>query len=145
VLFYWVTTAYGTYNAARRQTDRSWRTLAMALDQRYEHYEAAIERAAAEEAIDRAAAERWQAARDSFSRTTLTAHQVEAAQTLEATIATLPRPYRLPEDDSPQLRELYNDYVAAVQNQHKVAQHAGSRLLKLMLNLPEPPEFSLAD
>lgn len=145
LLFYWVTTAYGTYNAARRQTDRTWRTLATALDKRYEQYEAAIKRAAAEEKIDRAAADRWQAARDRFKRTTLAAHQVEAARTLEASIAALPRSERLPDDDAPQLREPYTDYVAAVQNQRQVARHAGSRLLKLMLSLPEPLEFSLAE
>ncbi len=35
-LFYWVTMAYSSYNAARRQTDREWRELATLLEARYE-------------------------------------------------------------------------------------------------------------
>ncbi|MGN6547894.1 MAG: hypothetical protein ACTHK7_22865 [Aureliella sp.] len=145
LLFYWVTTSYGTYNAARRQTDRTWRALAAVLDERYQQYDARLAQALAEKQIDAATEQRWKETRDSFSRTTLAGHQVEAAQTLEAAIAQLPPALRLPEDDSPELHKLTGDYAAAVATQRQVGQTAGSRMLKLMLSLPEPPEFKLAE
>ena len=143
-LFYWVATSYASYNAARRQTDRSWRELAVLLGERYRQYDAQVDQALAEKELDAEQAERWRSARDSFSRTTLISHQAEAAQTLEAVIAQLPASFRLPEQDSPRVRELSSLYSSAAERQMEVGGSSGSQMLKLMLHLPDPPHFSLA-
>lgn len=144
-LFYWVTTAYGTYNASRRQTDIAWRSLATVLDARYKQYDEAVTSAASTGSIEGLTSERWQVARDAFSRTTLSSHQIAAARDLEKIVEMLPAELRdAASDNADSLKSSADNYAKAVAIQRSVGHKTGSQLLKQMLVLPDPAEFQLA-
>ena len=172
-LFYWVTTAYSGYNAARRHTDRIWRDLASQLEPRYRRWDKQIAQAVDAHQLDMRIGERWHSARERFSATTLAYPQIEAAQALEQILVSLPtearpkaadtsqssapQPAAQPASTSPtnsqQSNSLqvgadqsldYQPFLTAVAAQRAVGQTLGSRMLKLMLNLPDPPTFQPA-
>jgi hypothetical protein len=144
-LFYWFTMAYADYNAARRKTDRAWRELVPGLDVRYRAYDLNIAQRIDNREIEAQTAQEWLAARDRFSGTVLTAHQIPAAQSLEDLIAALPPSPVANQPDPLPLLKLSNEYTQAAVNQQVVGQSLGSKLLKLFLNLPEPHEFDIAN
>ena len=144
-LFYWVTLAYSAYNAARRETDRTWRELAPELSLRYRDLDRSIAEANDAREIDPQSLYKWAAARDAFSGTSQSLGQIEAAQTLEQLVASMPARVRGSQRPSPELERLAANYSSAATNQRAVGHRAGSRLLKTMLNLPDPPEFQITE
>ena len=145
VLFYWVTMAYTEYNAARRETDRTWRELAPELDRRYQAIDDRLARADETLQITPEFAQQWRETRDAFSRTSQALRQIQAAERLEALIATLPLELRDVQPPASRLAQLTSKYSVAAAKQRAVGATSGSRLLKLMLSLPEPTEFRLAE
>lgn len=148
-LFYGFTTAYANYNAARRQTERCWRELATILDLRYRRWDVVIDRSVEAGKVAPQTVERWRAGRDRFSGTALPAQQVPAAQSLEELIGLLPSELssELPADakGNGELKKLTDEYSQAFANQKRVGQSLGSRMLKLLLNLPDPSEFGVME
>lgn len=143
-MFYWVTTAYSDYNAARRETDRTWRAMAVELDVRYRHFDNQFEQAFANKTIDAEVAGDWRRNRDAFARTAQSTRQIEEAQKLEDTIEVLSHNVVVPAVGTAHLHQLADLYEQAAGQQRTLGRSAGSRLLKSMLNLPEPEPFRLA-
>ncbi|MCC6511639.1 MAG: hypothetical protein IT423_21245 [Pirellulaceae bacterium] len=142
-LFYWVTVAYGAYNAARRQTDSTWHTLATELDLRYRSIDKRVAQGVDATEIDMRLGEKWRVARDKFSGTSLNSLQITAACELEELIDQLPKP-AMAQPASDPLQRALEDFNQAANAQRNVGQTAGSKLLKLLLNLPDPPKFELS-
>ena len=144
-LFYWFTTSYANYNAARRQTERAWRTLVVELDLRYRQWDIAVARGVDANAIDMRLGERWRTARDRFMGTALPAIQIPAAQAIEQLIDEIPD--QITSDGPPDRSkavELSEDYAQSASQQYDTGKSTGSRMLKLILNLPDPPTFELS-
>ena len=144
-LFFWVATAYGTYNAARRQTDRAWRELAPELRMRYRALDASIAEAVGDERLEPDIAAKWTAAHDTFSGTSQSRFQLVAAQKLEQLVAGLPSELRTQHPISLRAAELARAHAEAAAHQRAVGQTWGSRLLKSMLYLPEPEDLVLVE
>ncbi len=141
-LFYWVTTAYGSYNATRRQTDRDWRELASALELRYQAFDKRVATGVSDQTVDPKLAEQWRAARDAFVGTGIVSLQVDAARQVEQLIDQLPGPLQQ-EPVSDDLSSALAQYQQSSVHQREVGSSLGSKVLKLLLNLPDPHEFSL--
>lgn len=142
-LFYAFTTAYANYNAARRQTERCWRELADELNQRYQRLDLEIARSVDAGQVEINMREQWRSTRDRFSGTSLSSHQIAAAQALEALVGQLQLKIQLNEQEANTYKKLAEEYSLASSKQTRVGQSLGSRMLKLLLNLPDPPEFVL--
>lgn len=139
-LFYWVTTAYSVYNAARRQTDRDWRELATLLETRYRELDQRITEANPS-VVDPQLRDDWKAARDQFQGTGISRLQIDSAEKVEAIVARLPE--SLATTPSAELAGARAKYDQSAQQQRAIGQTAGSKLLKVMLNLPDPKDFAL--
>ncbi len=135
--FYWLTTAYAAHNAARRETERRWRELATVLAERYRALDGVIAKGVDSREVDMRLGERWRSLRDRFSGTGLSVQQAAAAEELETLMSQLPA--SLADEPTETLREASHRYTAAVEHQKQLGRTAGSRMLKLMLNLPDPP------
>lgn len=142
-LFYWVTTAYTTYNAARRQTDRDWRALATLLENRYREFDQRITAAVEQQKIEAQLGEQWRAARDAFTGTGISDRQIESATKVEAVIDSLPDSIAAGQSESAELKQAVEKYELSAQQQRQIGQTAGSKLLKIMLNLPDPKDIEL--
>ena len=142
-LFYWVTTSYSTYNAARRQTDRDWRELATLLESRYAAIDQRIAQAAAQQNIDDKLLAEWRAARDTFKGTGISGLQIASAEKVESVIDQLPKSIDASDTLSPELSSSLEKYESSAKKQREIGGTTGSRLLKIMLNLPDPKDISL--
>ncbi len=150
--FYAVVNSYAAYNAARRQTDSSWRELAGKLDIRYRQLDRLIAKGVDGGTIDMRLGEKWRSVRDAFSGTSLSNQQTAAACELESLLAQMPQQVIASDAETDsgakptsELIEAVEKYQAAAANQREIGQTAGSRLLKSMLILVEPPKFELAE
>lgn len=142
-LFYWVTTAYTTYNAARRQTDRDWRALATLLENRYREFDQRISAAVEQQKVDAQLGDQWRVARDAFTGTGISDRQIESATKVEAVIDSLPDSIANGQSESDELKQAAEKYELSAQHQRQIGQTAGSKLLKIMLNLPDPKDIKL--
>ena len=141
-LFYWVTTAYTTYNAARRQTDRDWRELATLLEARYRTIDERI--ASVEQPnLDKQLVDDWRSARDSFTGTGISGLQIQSAEKIESVIERLPDSIPAKDTLGEDLKNAVAKYEVSANHQRAVGQTLGSRLLKVMLNLPDPTDIVL--
>lgn len=143
-LFYWVTTSYSVYNAARRQTDRNWRELATLLESRYRTVDVRLS-AAEQPAIDTALVEQWRSARDQFTGTGISGLQMDSAVKVEAVLSQLPETVVAATEPSEELKSAIAKYDQSAIAQRAIGKTAGSRLLKVMLNLPDPKDFEVHD
>ena len=141
-LFYWVTTAYTTYNAARRQTDRDWRELATLLETRYRKLDERLA-SVGEPNLDKQLIEDWRAARDTFTGTGISGLQIQSAEKVEAVIERLPDAISAKDTLGDELNSALVKYEESAKHQRAVGQTLGSRLLKVMLNLPDPKDIVL--
>ncbi len=137
-LFYWVTTSYSTYNAARRQTDRDWRELATLLEVRYRTINERVATVA-----DESIARQWRTARDQFTATGISQLQIQSAREAEAVIGELPQTVTTEDTVSEELKLAVDKYEQSADHQRAVGRTLGSRLLKVMLNLPDPIDIEL--
>lgn len=141
-LFYWVTTSYSAYNAARRQTDRDWRELATLLETRYRILDQRIG-PADQPTVEAKLSQEWRAARDAFTGTGISSLQVESAEKVESVIERLPDSVAASETVSDELKSALGKYEKSARHQREMGSTAGSRLLKIMLNLPDPKDIQL--
>ncbi len=93
--------------------------------------------------MDAALQEEWRSVRDAYTGTGIRGLQIDSAIQAESIIGRLPVAISASQPPSEELVKAITKYDQSAERQRAIGQTAGSRLLKIMLNLPDPKSFAL--